>query len=94
MLVTLNSARVPVIFNDRPAAPVVLDFMDPPPAADLSISLNLAVPLVTNKDTVDVVATVQNNGPADAEGIWGVRGHRRLCSTANRLFSWRHCDLY
>jgi uncharacterized protein (TIGR03437 family) len=69
MLVAVNSGQIPVIFNDQAATPVVLDFMDPPPAADLSLSLYLVAPVVIDNDTVDVIATVYNNGPADAEGI-------------------------
>ena len=69
ILVAVNSGRIPVIFDDWPATPVVLDFVDPPAAADLSISLNLVAPLLTDNDTIDVLATVHNNGPADAEGV-------------------------
>ena len=35
----------------------------------MSLSLSLVQPLVTNNGTVDVLATVRNNGPADAEGV-------------------------
>lgn len=69
MLVAVNSGRIPVIFNDQAATPVLLDFVDPPPSADMSLSLSLVQPLVTNNGTVDVLATVRNNGPADAEGV-------------------------
>jgi uncharacterized protein (TIGR03437 family) len=69
VLVAVNSGRIPVIFNDQAATPVLMDFVDPPPTADLSLSLSLVQPLVTGNGTVDVVATVQNNGPADAEGV-------------------------
>jgi len=41
----------------------------PPPSADLSLSLSLVQPLVTGNGTVDVLATVTNNGPADAEAV-------------------------
>jgi hypothetical protein len=69
VLVAVNSARIPVIFNDRAAAPVLVDFADPPPRADLSLALSLVAPLVTNNGTVDFLATVTNNGPAGAEGV-------------------------
>jgi uncharacterized protein (TIGR03437 family) len=69
VLVAVNSGRIPVIFNDRAATPILVDFADPPPSADLSLSLSLVQPLVTGNGTVDVLATVTNNGPADAEAV-------------------------
>ena len=69
MLVATNSARVPAIFNDQATMPLLVSFSDPPPQADLSVSLSLVKPFVVGNGTVDVRITVSNNGPADAEGV-------------------------
>lgn len=69
MLVGVNSGRIPVVFNDQTETPLIVDFVEPAATADLSLSLQLGMPLVNTNQTVDVIATVRNNGPADAEGI-------------------------
>ena len=73
-LVAVNSARIPVVFDDKSTTPVLVDFAEPSLQADLSLDLKLLQPLVfTNGSsgyaTVDVLATVNNNGPADAEAL-------------------------
>ncbi len=69
ILTAVSSARIPVIFNDQAASPIVLNFTDPPPSADLSLTLSLRVPVVSDNSTVDILATVHNAGPANAEGV-------------------------
>ena len=62
MLVGLNSSRIPVAFNDETMTPVVVDFADPPPQADLSLELTLLQPVVISSALTDFRATVRNQG--------------------------------
>ena len=75
MLVSLSSSRIPVAFNDQTLTPVVVDFASPPPQADLSVDIKLLHPVPIGSGVIDVLVTVRNHGPADAEGIqvpaWG-----------------------
>jgi len=69
MLVALDSLQIPVALNDQVTAPVLLNFTEPAPTADLSLSLSLVQPLVSRTGTIAVLATVTNNGPAAAEAV-------------------------
>jgi uncharacterized protein (TIGR03437 family) len=69
VLVTTNSGRFPVIFDDQAARPLLVGFSDRQPQADLSLSVRLARPYVFGNDTLRIRLTVTNNGPDDAEGV-------------------------
>lgn len=69
VLVATNSARVPVVFNDQAEMPLLVSFSDPPPQADLSVSLSLVKPFIASNGVIDVRVTVSNSGPSDAEGV-------------------------
>ncbi len=69
--VVLASAQIPVVFDDHRTNSVVVDFLDPPPQADLSVSARQ-----TRSQNLSV--TVRNNGPDDADGVF-VTGFQAQC---------------